>query len=51
MAFSFIAGVMMLFLWSENDLKKYKAWVQENTQFVKLDNDRITLIKKASREK
>jgi len=51
MCFSFIAGIMILFLWQENDLKKYRAWIQENTQYVSQDVEKITLIKKESKEK
>lgn len=50
MGFSLIAGIMVLLLWQENDLKKYKAWVQENTQFVH-DPEKITLIRRESKEK
>jgi len=51
MGFCFIAGLMVLFLWQENDLKKYKAWIQENTQNVDLDREKLTLIRKESKEK
>jgi hypothetical protein len=41
---------MVLVLWQENDLKKYRLWVQENTQYV-YDVEKITLIRKESKEK
>ena len=50
MGFSFIAGVMVLLLWQENDLKKYKLWVQDNSQYVH-DIEKVTLIRKESKEK
>ena len=45
MTFCFIAWIMILILWEENDYEKYKNWIYENNHH--FDEDQFNLKKES----